>query len=449
MAEIRIKHAVVGIKELKQGMRILSFLDFTNKYHSTDETTCSWLKHNFRGTSASIIRGSDKRDILVDDMLPGDNLQKLYKLPDHLKKITQVSDRLVNELAKRGFTQFRVEMKVKAMSQGQEKRLLGMKEANDLSRKTKECEKTHDEASEAVENLLDNARQGSMNTAEVKHYVDNIIDGEKTAAIAAISSLKASDQTYAHCVEVSGIYMEVYFKAIAKMGASSLFADKKEAMLGAFLHDFGKSKVPKDVLDSTTRFDRGSKEMNLLQSHPTFGAEILKGLDMPSHIINMAHYHHVKLDPDMKSSYPRVDPKKVMMETHFLALVDIYQALVGKRKYKKAWSPAETIKYLDALAGIEYPMDLFGYFQSVIGRYPISSLVQLSDERKAFVMSVPEHDLDRPEVVVVKNAQGEMLTHHDFLDLSVEQDISIAKALDAQDEFGDDALQIFGNLHAA
>ncbi|MDX2469400.1 MAG: HD domain-containing protein [SAR324 cluster bacterium] len=445
MAEIRVKHAVVGINELKKGMRILSFLEFSPKYHDIEDKTCAWLKHNFKGTSATVIRDNQKTEILVDDMLLGDNLQKLYKLPPQLQKITMVSERLVEELKKRGFVQFRIEKKVKVMGPAQEQKLFDIKKISALVEKVEVANQLQEEASEAVENLLDNARGGSMNAAEVRSYVDSIADAGASEAITAISSLKASDQTYAHCVEVASIFNEIYFKCLSDMGGSSVFTDPKEALLGGFLHDFGKSKVPKDVLDSTVRFERDSEEMKLMQSHPFFGAELLSDMGMPSYIINMAHYHHVKLDPKIKSSYPK-DVGDVLMETQLLAMVDIYQALVGKRKYKKAWSPPETIKYLDALSGIEYPMDLFGYFQKVIGKYPKSSLVELSDASMGFVMNVPELNLDRPQIVIVKNGAGELLQSNPMIDLEVEQDMSIAKALDATDEFGDDALDIFSNL---
>ncbi len=447
MAEVRTQLAVVGIKELKKGMNILSFLGFSDKYHHLDEATCKWVQHNFRGSQVTVLRGEQEVELMVDDMQPADNLQKLYKLPSHLTKITQVSDRLVQELEKRGFLRFRVEKKVRVVSPDQQKRQQNLNRCNKLSAKVKESVETHEEASEAVETLLDSARDGAFTTTEIQHYAESITSDSSAEAIAAMSSLKASDQTYAHCVEVAAIYTDIYFKCMAKLGQPTPFNGPQDSLLGGFLHDFGKSKVPKDVLDSTAKFERNSKEMRLLQSHPTFGAQLLSDLGMPKHIVNMAHYHHVKLDPGMKSSYPRVSPNEVMTETHYLALVDIYQALVGKRKYKKAWTPFETIKYLDALAGVEYPLELFNVFLKVMGKYPKSSLVQLNDGRAGFVMSVPEVDLERPQIAVLKNAEGEMLTHHDFVDLFVERDIQIKQVLDAQVVFGDDALDIFSTIN--
>ncbi len=446
MPEIRTKHAVVGLSELKKGMRILTFLEFAPKYHSLDEKTVRWLAHNFKGSKVDIVRRASALELEIGDMLPGDNLQKIHDLPSQLEKITLVSERLIQELESRGFLKFRVERKIKVLPLERQKNQADMQRSARLAEQVQASIITHEEASEAVENLLDNAREGAFNISEVSHYVDAIAGDGKAEAISAMASLKESDQTYAHCVEVAAIFHETFYKINSRTHAKVEFHDPKEALLGGFLHDFGKARVPKDVLDSTQKFEKESKEMRLLKSHPSFGAELLTDLNMPDYIINMAHYHHVKLDPTMKSSYPMVDPKKVRPATYLLSMVDIYQALVGRRRYKKSWTPADTMKYLDALAGVEYPQDLFYHFMAVMGKYPISSLVELNDGRQGFVMNVPEMELERPQVVVVKNAKGEFLTHHDFVDLALVREMSITKTLDAQEEYGDVALDIFANL---
>ncbi|MBU3917901.1 HD domain-containing protein, partial [bacterium] len=218
-------------------------------------------------------------------------------------------------------------------------------------------------------------------------------------------------------------------------------------LLGAFLHDFGKSKIPKEILDSTVRFERESREMKLMESHPDFGAKLLSDMDMPDAIVNMAHYHHVKQDTTMNSCYPKnVDFRKVIPETRLLSIIDAYQALVGRRKYKKSWNPPAAIRYIDALAGVEFDMDIWDDFLQVIGLYPKGSLVELSDKSIGFVMSVPKENLDKPQVAIVRNKFGEDLDSHTLIDLEFEKDIIITQDLDIEDTFGEKAIDIFTNL---
>ncbi len=227
-----------------------------------------------------------------------------------------------------------------------------------------------------------------------------------------------------------------------------MFEKESQVILGAFLHDFGKSKVPKDILDSTVRFERESKEMQMMQSHPAFAVDLLAGMGMSDDIINMAHYHHVKQDTTMNSCYPKdVNYDQVIYETRLISIIDVYQALVGKRKYKKSWNPPAAMRYLDALAGVEFDMDVWDDFLQVMGLYPKGSLVELSDSSTAFVMNISEEDPERPQVVIVRNSAGEDLTHHSLLDLLEEKEIEIVKDLDVMEVFGKDAMAVFSNIN--
>ena len=171
---------------------------------------------------------------------------------------------------------------------------------------------------------------------------------------------------------------------------------------------------------------------------------MLQEMEMPEIFANMAHYHHVRLDNTMSSSYPiGMDYEDLPLETRLLTLVDIYQALVAGRSYKKSWTPPAALRYLDAIAGVEYDLDLWNLFFNIMGHYPRGSLVKLNDGSLAFVIGTPKEVPVRPQVAVVRNADGEEITHHSLLDLQDEQDISIAKDVDANSEFGDKALEVF------
>ncbi|MDH5561898.1 MAG: HD domain-containing protein, partial [Deltaproteobacteria bacterium] len=282
---------------------------------------------------------------------------------------------------------------------------------------------------------------------DVISYVDGLTESTSTEALSAIVSLKASDQTYAHCVDVAVIFQTSYLDILKTTNRKSIFQSEKEAMLSSFMHDFGKSKVPKDILDSTVRFERDSTEFKMIQSHPVMGAELLNDMGLPDYIVNMAHYHHVKMDTEMKSSYPQsVDYSNVLKETKLLAIIDVYQALIGKRSYKKSWTPPAAIRYLDALAGVEFDLETWDEFYNAMGLYPISSLVKLNDGSLAFVLNVPKDDIERPQVAVVRNANGQDLTRHELVDLSEEKDVNIDKDVDHQEVFPD-GLEIFMNLN--
>ena len=104
------------------------------------------------------------------------------------------------------------------------------------------------------------------------------------------------------------------------------------------------------------------------------------------------------------------------------------------------------MKFIDQLSGVEYDLDIWTEFLKIMGRYPKGSAVELSDGSQAFVVSIPEADLTRPQVVQVRNAAGEDLEHHTLIDLEVERDMSISKELDSYESFGENVIELFASL---
>lgn len=437
----------VSLAKLNSQVQITAYTGFSDKYQTMDQQVCDWVKHNFKGTSLVVERYGKSIEIPVDDLQIKDSLQKIFKFPKELEKLLKVNERLLKELENRGFFQFDVIPLKNKSTAATKKRVESVRKTEEFVQQVKESIQVRDNATNAVENLMDEGRRGKTSTTDIKKYVDDIVTKSSSDAIAAIANLKESDQTYAHCVDVGAIFKVVYNRIIEMTNSRSVFKDEQELLLSSFLHDFGKAKVPKEILDSTVRFDRDSKEMQMIRNHPVYGAELLTKMNMPSYIVDMAHYHHVKLDTTMASSYPEnVNFDDIIMEARLIAIIDIYQALVGKRSYKKSWAPPAAMRFIDQLSGVEYDLDLWMAFQKVLGKYPKGSLVELSDESQAFVVSVPEEDLDRPQVVIVRDGSGEDLEHHTFVDLDVDRDLSITKELDNYETFGDKVIEVFANL---
>lgn len=438
----------VLLENLKESMIILRYTKFTERFQPMDDLACKWLQHNFKGVNAIIKRNDKRYDAPIEKAKAGDILLELHSFPESLKKLTHVSPGLVQELKKRGFLAFTVKEIKKQKSEKEIKREASVQESAKFIDQVKENVKVHDGATVAVEDLLDHTRDGDTDLTEIKGFVEGIVNESSTEAIGIITSLKQSDQTYAHCIEVGSIFQSVYVQLQQKKGIEVTAKDKQEILMGAFMHDIGKAKVPKDVLDSTERFERDSREMKLMQSHPTFGAEILTDMGSSDMIINMAHYHHVKLDTSMKSSYPLdVNYDDVIYETRLIAIVDVYQALVGRRSYKKSWAPPAAMKFIEQLSGIEFDLDTWDDFYSILGQYPVGSLVELNDGSYAFVTGAASEDMSKPKVAVIRNAQGEDVKNNTLIDLQLEQDIVIAKELDSFDVLGDKSLEIFTNLN--
>jgi len=305
------------------------------------------------------------------------------------------------------------------------------------------------EAGEAIKTVL--TSQGNrIKTDELVNLVDSIVEKQLADALAALSALKKSDHTYTHCLDVGAIFFSVYNHWIETKQVVSKFADEADILLSAILHDIGKTALPTDILESKAKFDPYSPEMMMMREHPQRGSRILEKLKQSSTAVNMALYHHVKMNTTLWSSYPPVgNYQSVLMETRLLAVVDMFQALVGRRPYKKSWHPADAMKYIDQMAGIECDPNVWVAFREALGWYPIGALVQLNDGSKAFVVERAHNGLHRPTVIVARNAADEELTHNSVIDLGVEKDVFIAAGLDQFKVYGDHTLDRFVQLRAS
>ncbi len=444
--EIMTNQPEVSVQELKKGMTITAYVGFDRKYTPLDQNTCDWIKHNFQGASVKGMRNGTRFQEVAENLLIGDDIHEISDFPKMLANISRVNDRLIAELKERGFLRFRIQLPA-ASGGASMSRTDGVAQATHLLENMRQSIDLCENATTAVESLLDGAREGAPDFQGVQKYVEQISISEVTQSVSAIISLKENDHVYTHCVDVGVIFQQAYFAIIEKRGEQSAFVDSQEAMLGAFLHDIGKARISKEVLTSTKAFQKGGPEIQELRKHPQIGAELLSEAGMPDVVVDMAHYHHVKLDDATSSSYPQgVKQSEIRFETRLLGLVDVYQALVAGRSYKKSWTPPAVMRYLDAMAGVEFGLDLWNEFQDVMGFYPVGSLVKLSDESLAFVINVPDNDLLSPHVVVAMEANGQRPSQNRFIDLAAESSLSIQKDLDSFEIFKSDALSVFSNL---
>jgi hypothetical protein len=174
---------------------------------------------------------------------------------------------------------------------------------------------------------------------------------------------------------------------------------------------------------------------------------------MPKGAINVAHYHHVKKDASLFTSYPEVPYEQVNSVTRLASVVDVYQALIGKRRYKKNWVPGAAVEYILGLVGTEFDERIVAHFLESMGKYPVGSLVKLTTGDLAFVLSLAPKDYpDRPIVAIVENAKGELLTAHSLLDLMLEQDIHVTEVMDHYEHYNeseDQAYRIFESIRVA
>lgn len=116
------------------------------------------------------------------------------------------------------------------------------------------------------------------------------------------------------------------------------------------LHDLGKISIPAEILSKPTRLS--AIEMELVQSHPEVGYEILKGLEFPWPVAQAVLQHHERLDG---SGYPnQLQGDAISLEARIIAVADTVEAMSTHRPYRPARGLAAALAEITSHRGQLY-----------------------------------------------------------------------------------------------
>ncbi len=116
----------------------------------------------------------------------------------------------------------------------------------------------------------------------------------------------------------------------------------KMMMVAGYLHDIGKLKVPKSVLEKNDKLT--DAEFNIVKEYAYYTNLLLKDITGFEQIGRWASLHHEKLNG---YGYPfRLKADDIPMGARIIAIADIFSAVAEIRAYRKGMSKEEVIKTL-------------------------------------------------------------------------------------------------------
>lgn len=176
------------------------------------------------------------------------------------------------------------------------------------------------------------------------------------AAVELLASLQGGGQGHGE---------RVVALAVSLAQAAGLSSGQVRAVRwGAALHDLGKVRVPREVLDKPEPLTR--EERALVRAHAAWGAQLLAPLPLPAAAVAAVRHHHERWDGD---GYPRgLRRGRVPLAARIVAIADVYDALVSVRPYKPAWCGREAARLVLREAGRQFDPRLARLFvQDVLG----------------------------------------------------------------------------------
>ena len=171
----------------------------------------------------------------------------------------------------------------------------------------------------------------------VKALVDQLEHAENVLVTLGRTIEARDPYTAGHC-ERLGRYATALGRAL---GVDEMLMNALR--LGGFLHDLGKVAVPDSILLKPGRLEPDERAQ--MQTHASVGESMVRGLRTLDVVRPIIRHHHERWDG---SGYPDGLAKDgIPLGARIMAVVDVWDALVTARPYKRALTPAEALAILE------------------------------------------------------------------------------------------------------
>ena len=205
----------------------------------------------------------------------------------------------------------------------------------------------------------------------VEERTGDILTLQNALIMWAAEVIEFRDEETGEHVERVQKYLEILLNEMQK---TELYPDEVKTwdidafLKSALLHDVGKIKVRDEILLKKTRLT--DDEFSVMKLHSIYGKMLLESLEekVPNQTFlqyakTLAYSHHERWDGN---GYPeQLKGEEIPLQARMMSIVDVYDALISERAYKKAFSHEESIKIISEGRGTQFDPDLTDLFVSV------------------------------------------------------------------------------------
>jgi PAS domain S-box-containing protein len=132
----------------------------------------------------------------------------------------------------------------------------------------------------------------------------------------------------------------------------------KQIRRGVLLHDIGKMGVPDHILRKTGPLNESEWEQ--MRKHPEYAYDLLYSIAYLHPALDIPLYHHEHWDG---SGYPRgLKGEEIPLAARMFSVVDVWDALLSDRPYRKTWSRIQTFEYIQKETGTRFDPKIANIF---------------------------------------------------------------------------------------
>ena len=134
------------------------------------------------------------------------------------------------------------------------------------------------------------------------------------------------------------------------------------ARRGALLHDIGKMGIPDSILLKKEKLT--DSDWAVIRKHPEYAYELLYPIKYLRSALDIPYCHHEKWDG---SGYPQgLKGVEIPLAARIFAVVDVWDALLSDRPYRKGWPEEKVIEEIQRLSGSHFDPEAVKLFFIVL-----------------------------------------------------------------------------------
>lgn len=270
----------------------------------------------------------------------------------------------------------------------QRKALLGSQNAS-----LKACERQYSQASKIYRQVLEQAvAQPDKARAQALALIEEVkgqLQGLEESSIRLLSE-QIGDRASQHSINV------LVLSLLLGNAFGMTEPDLQELGIGALLHDIGKHELPNRLRWDDEQFT--SAEKKLYQEHVNYGIALGKKMELPGAALLCIAQHH---EATNGSGYPlHLANERISPLARIVTLTNQYDNLCNPGHPSAALTPHEALSTLFTQMKGCFDSKTMNVFIRMMGVYPPGSVVQLTDDRYAMVVSVNSSRPLKPHLIV-------------------------------------------------
>jgi putative nucleotidyltransferase with HDIG domain len=186
-----------------------------------------------------------------------------------------------------------------------------------------------------------------------------IEDEEMVWAMVATMQKHLATHTHAINTAVYGIVLARFME----FGSSDAIRDVAR---GGLLHDIGKNRIPRTVLDKPAGLD--ASEWQVMQTHVKSGSDmVIRALGYPQPYVHIIAEHHERCDG---SGYPAGrQGSGIALDSQLVGVVDAFDALTTRRPYRAPVSAFDALHIMRVTMRGQFSDEILREFIKLLGGF--------------------------------------------------------------------------------